>query len=53
MNTQISTKLTALTAALIVNALMIASIASLFNGQLHQSLFATMAHPVAVTHAKV
>jgi hypothetical protein len=36
MNTQISTKLAALAAALMMNSLLIGGVAYLFNGPLHQ-----------------
>jgi len=38
MNTQISSKLAALAAALMTNSLLIAGVAYLFNGPLHQHL---------------
>jgi TRAP-type uncharacterized transport system substrate-binding protein len=46
MNTQISTKLAALAAALMMNTLLIGGVAYLFTGPMHQHATA-----IAVTHA--
>ncbi|HMD27393.1 MAG TPA: hypothetical protein VKH13_02390 [Steroidobacteraceae bacterium] len=50
MNTQISTKLTALAAALMMNSLLIVGVAYLFNGPLHQhTAVISLAHSAAAT----
>jgi hypothetical protein len=51
MNTQISTKLAALSVALIMNSALIGSVAFLFNGQMRPSITLSSAAPVAATHA--
>jgi hypothetical protein len=48
MNTQISSKLAALAAALMMNGLLIGGVAYLFNGQLHQQpIVIALAHAAA------
>jgi hypothetical protein len=50
MNTQISTKLAALAAALMMNSLLIGGVAYLFSGPLHQrASVMSLAHAVAST----
>ena len=50
MNTQISTKLTALAVALMMNSLLIGGVAYLFNAPLHQhTAVMSVAHTVAST----
>ena len=50
MNTQISTKLTALAVALMMNSLLIGGVAYLFSGPLHQHAAAiSVAHAAAST----
>jgi hypothetical protein len=50
MNTQISTKLAALAAALMMNSLLMGGVAYLFNAQLHQhTAIASLAHTLAST----
>jgi hypothetical protein len=44
MNTQISAKLAALAAALMMNSLLIGGVAYLFGGQLHQQGVMSLAH---------
>jgi hypothetical protein len=55
MNTQISSKLVALAAALMMNSLLIGGVAYLFNGPLHQHVAViSAAHPAAPsTHGAV
>jgi hypothetical protein len=50
MNTQISTKLAALAAALMMNSLLMGGVAYLFNGQLQQhTAIVALAHTAALT----
>lgn len=50
MNTQISTKLAALAVALMMNSLLIAGVAYLFSGQLHQhTTVISLAHTATST----
>jgi hypothetical protein len=50
MNTQISTKLTALAVALMMNSLIIGVVAYLFNGQAHQhTILMSLAHTASGT----
>ena len=49
MNTQITTKLTALAAALMMNSLLIVGVAYLFNSPLHQTAVYSLAHTAATT----
>ena len=50
MNTQISTKLAALAAALMMNSLLIGGVAYLFSGPLHQhATVMSLAHAAAST----
>jgi hypothetical protein len=50
MNTQISTKLAALAAALMMNSLLIVGVAYLFNSSLHQRAdFVSLAHAAVST----
>jgi hypothetical protein len=50
MNTQISTKLAALAAALMMNTLLIVGVAYLFNGALHQhAAIISLAHTAVST----
>jgi hypothetical protein len=50
MNTQISTKLAALAAALMMNSLLIVGVAYLFNSPMHQHVdFTSLAHAAAST----
>jgi hypothetical protein len=50
MNTQISTKLAALSIALIMNSALIGGVAFLFNGQLHPALNLTSVTSASATH---
>jgi hypothetical protein len=49
MNTQISTKLTALAAALMMNGLLLGGIAYLFSSPLHTPEVISLAHAPALT----
>jgi hypothetical protein len=49
MNTQISSKLVALAAALMMNSLIIGAVAYMFNSQVHQTTFLSVAHRSAAT----
>jgi hypothetical protein len=49
MNTQISTKLVALAAALMMNSLIIGAVAYLFNGPMHQHATVMSVAQVGVT----
>jgi hypothetical protein len=47
MNTQISTKLAALAAALMLNTALIGGVAFLFNSKVHQASIVSLAHTPA------
>jgi hypothetical protein len=49
MNTQISSKLAALTVALMMNSLLIGGVAYLFSGPLHQAPVISLAQSAAAT----
>ena len=53
MNTQISTKLAALGVALIMNSVLIGSVAFLFNGQVRPAITLNSTHTYSSTHAAV
>jgi hypothetical protein len=54
MNTQISSKLIALAAALMMNSMIIGAVAYLFNSQLHQQTVLSVGHtPLSTLHAAV